>query len=56
MNLRKTVSIIIVLNLSYFFIEFFMANKIGSVSLFADSPGDFKSEESLKIAKPEQGI
>jgi len=48
MNLRKTVSIIIVLNLSYFFVEFFMANKIGSVSLFADSI-DFLEDSAVNI-------
>lgn len=36
-NLRRGVLIVALANLSYFFVEFGIAQKIGSVSLFADS-------------------
>ncbi len=48
MTLRKTVSIVAILNLSYFFVEFFVANKILSVSLFADSI-DFLEDAAVNI-------
>jgi Co/Zn/Cd efflux system component len=35
--LRRTISIVVVLNLAYFGVEFSVATTIGSVSLFADS-------------------
>jgi Co/Zn/Cd efflux system component len=48
MNLKKTVSIVAILNLSYFFVEFSVANKISSVSLFADSI-DFLEDSAVNI-------
>ncbi len=48
MTLKKTVSIVAILNLSYFFVEFSVANKILSVSLFADSI-DFLEDSAVNI-------
>ena len=48
MTLRKTVSIVAILNLAYFFVEFSVANKILSVSLFADSI-DFLEDTAVNI-------
>ena len=36
-DLRRTVAIVGIANLGYFFVEFAVARHIGSVSLFADS-------------------
>ncbi len=36
-SIRKVVRFVAIANLSYFCVEFFFAQKIGSVSLFADS-------------------
>ena len=47
-NLKKTVIIVASLNLLYFFYEFSIARKIGSVSLFADSI-DFLEDASVNI-------
>ena len=47
-NLKKTVIIVASLNLMYFFYEFSIARKIGSVSLFADSI-DFLEDASVNI-------
>jgi len=47
-NLKKTVIIVALLNLMYFFYEFSIARKIGSVSLFADSI-DFLEDASVNI-------
>lgn len=44
--LRRTLLVVIALNLSYFFVEFGVARAIGSVSLFADSI-DFLEDSSL---------
>ena len=48
MNLKKTVIIVAILNLSYFFVEFSVANRILSVSLFADSI-DFLEDAAVNI-------
>jgi Co/Zn/Cd efflux system component len=45
---RRIVRIVILLNLSYFGVEFVIASRIGSVSLFADSV-DFLEDASLNI-------
>ena len=37
MDIKKAISCVIILNLSYFIIEFYSAYRIGSASLFADS-------------------
>jgi Co/Zn/Cd efflux system component len=46
--LRKTVTIVALLNLAYFGIEFAVATLIGSVSLFADSV-DFLEDASVNV-------
>lgn len=46
MTLRKTVSIVGILNLSYFFVEFYYAKRLGSVSLLSDSL-DFLEDASV---------
>ena len=48
MNLRKTVTVVAILNLSYFFVEFSVAKNIVSVSLFADSI-DFLEDAAVNI-------
>ena len=45
--LRRTVVLVAILNLAYFFVEFGMARAIGSVSLYADSI-DFLEDASVK--------
>ncbi|MCR6661022.1 MAG: cation transporter [Asticcacaulis sp.] len=45
---RTAVIIVAIANLAYFVIEFFMAQKIGSVSLFADS-ADFFEDASVNF-------
>ena len=45
---RMAVIIVAIANLAYFVIEFFMAQKIGSVSLFADS-ADFFEDASVNF-------
>ena len=47
-SLKRTVIIVAVLNLAYFFVEFSVANRISSVSLFADSI-DFLEDASVNI-------
>lgn len=47
-NLRKTVITVALLNLSYFGIEFTVAQRIGSVSLFADSV-DFLEDTAVNL-------
>ena len=47
-TLLNTVRIVAILNLGYFFVEFFVALLIGSVSLFADSV-DFLEDASVNI-------
>jgi Co/Zn/Cd efflux system component len=46
--LRRTVVIVALLNLAYFFVEFGVARAIGSVSLFADSI-DFLEDASVNV-------
>lgn len=48
MSLRRTVAVVAVLNGLYFIVEFAMASRTGSVSLFADSI-DFLEDMSLNI-------
>lgn len=48
MSLRQTVAVVAVLNGAYFVVEFAMATRTGSVSLFADSI-DFLEDMSLNI-------
>ena len=48
MSLRQTVAVVAVLNGAYFVVEFAMASRTGSVSLFADSM-DFLEDMSLNI-------
>lgn len=48
LQLRKAVKFVAVANLLYFFVEFSMALKIGSVSLFADSI-DFLEDSSVNF-------
>lgn len=48
MSLRRTVAVVAVLNGLYFCVEFIMASRTGSVSLFADSI-DFLEDMSLNI-------
>lgn len=48
MGLRRVVIIIALANLAYFFVEFAMARRIGSVSLFADSI-DFLEDASVNL-------
>ncbi len=45
---RRIVRLVILLNLGYFGIEFIVASRIGSVSLFADSI-DFLEDVSLNF-------
>ncbi len=45
---RRTVTIVALANLTYFFIEFLVARRIGSVSLFADSV-DFLEDTALNL-------
>lgn len=47
-QLRQAVILVALANLAYFFVEFVMAKKIGSVSLFADSI-DFFEDASVNI-------
>ena len=47
-GLRRAVSIVALANLIYFFIEFVVAQRIGSVSLFADSI-DFLEDTALNL-------
>ena len=47
-SIRKVVRFVAIANLSYFCVEFFFAQKIGSVSLFADSI-DFLEDASVNI-------
>ena len=47
-SIRNVVRIIAIANLSYFCVEFFFAQKTGSVSLFADSI-DFLEDASVNI-------
>ena len=47
-SIRNVVRIIAIANLSYFCVEYFFAQKIGSVSLFADSI-DFLEDASVNI-------
>lgn len=46
--LRRTVLIVALANLAYFFVEFAVARRIGSVSLFADSV-DFLEDASINL-------
>src|SRR3954465_15024871 len=46
--LRRTVLLVALLNLAYFFVEFTVARLIGSVSLFADSV-DFLEDTSINL-------
>jgi Co/Zn/Cd efflux system component len=47
-NLRQAVRLVAILNLAYFGVEFAMALRIGSVSLFADSV-DFLEDASVNL-------
>jgi Co/Zn/Cd efflux system component len=47
-SIRNVVRIVAVANLSYFFVEFYFATRLGSVSLFADSI-DFLEDASVNI-------
>lgn len=47
-GLRRTVAVVAVLNLAYFFVEFAVARRIGSVSLLADSI-DFLEDASVNL-------
>lgn len=46
--MRKTVLFVAIANLAYFFVEYFVGRKIGSVSLFADSI-DFLEDASVNL-------
>ncbi|MDB4985086.1 MAG: putative transporter [Myxococcaceae bacterium] len=48
MSLKHTVRLVAALNLAYFFVEFGVATRIGSVSLFADSV-DFLEDASVNL-------
>lgn len=48
MSLRRTVLVVAVLNLAYFFVEISVASAIGSVALFADSV-DFLEDASINF-------
>ena len=48
LTLRRVTIIVALLNLAYFFVEFTVAQKIGSVSLFADSI-DFLEDTSVNL-------
>ena len=47
-DFRRIVRLVLLLNLSYFGVEFFIASRIGSVSLFADSV-DFLEDATLNF-------
>ena len=47
-TLRRAVTIVALANLAYFFVEFLVARRIGSVSLFADSV-DFLEDTALNL-------
>lgn len=47
-TLRRTVLIVVLLNLAYFWVEFALALRIGSVSLFADGV-DFLEVASVNL-------
>ena len=47
-GLRRAILIVALLNLTYFGVEFAVARRIGSVSLFADSI-DFLEDTSLNL-------
>ncbi len=47
-SLRRAILIVALANLAYFGVEFFMARRIGSVSLFADSV-DFLEDTSVNL-------
>lgn len=47
-DLRRVVLIVALANLAYFFVEIFVARKIGSVSLFADSI-DFLEDTAVNV-------
>lgn len=47
-SLRRVVAIVALANLAYFFVEFIVAQRIGSVSLFADSV-DFLEDASVNL-------
>jgi Co/Zn/Cd efflux system component len=47
-DLRRTVAVVALANLGYFFVEFAMARQIGSVSLFADSV-DFLEDAAVNL-------
>lgn len=46
--LKRTLVAVVLLNLGYFFVEFYVARAIGSVSLFADSV-DFLEDASINV-------
>lgn len=46
--LRRAVTVVALANLAYFFVEFAVARRIGSVSLFADSV-DFLEDASVNF-------
>ena len=48
MDIKKAISCVILLNLSYFMIEFYSAYRIGSASLFADSI-DFLEDTAINV-------
>ncbi len=47
-KLARTVAIVAILNLAWFGVEFGVANRIGSVSLFSDSI-DFLEDASVNL-------
>lgn len=47
-TLRRIAIVVALLNLTYFFVEFIVAKKIGSVSLFPDSI-DFLEDTSINL-------
>jgi Co/Zn/Cd efflux system component len=47
-DLRRAVALVALANLAYFFVEFAMARRIGSVSLFADSV-DFLEDAAVNL-------
>lgn len=48
LSFRRTVAVVAILNLAYFGVEFTTAQRIGSVSLFADSI-DFLEDASINL-------
>lgn len=48
MSLQRAVRVVAILNLAYFFVEFSVATRIGSVSLYADSV-DFLEDASVNL-------